>query len=132
MTDAAPDITDEDAVTLEALPYECLVECLVPLDTAADLATVACVSHALKDAAEADFLWRNLCVKQQHGQALDFRNALGTFGHPDAKPLDDREQPAASTTNSGSEVGWRSGVTTSARWAALRTCLTAVASRLQP
>jgi len=31
-----------------------------------------------------------------------------------------------------SEVGWRSGVTTSARWAALRTCLTAVASRLQP
>ena len=89
-------------MTLEALPYECLVECLTHIETAETLCALREVSQTLCEAAGADVLWRALCVKHQHGQSLDFRQALGSFGHPDAKPLTDR----ATSSDHGGLV-WR-------------------------
>ena len=93
---------DAEKVLLDDLPYECLVECLTHIDTAEELCAVSLANTALRDAAYADVLWRNLCVKHQHGQSLDFRQALGSFGHPDAKPV---EESAAAA--SGAPAEWR-------------------------
>jgi hypothetical protein len=71
--EAAAIPAEEAMLTLDMLPYECLVECLSHLSSAAELCAVSIVSTALREAAAADFLWRGLCVKNQHGQALDFR-----------------------------------------------------------
>lgn len=90
------DDADAAAVTpmaFEDLPYECIVECFVGL-SAADLAAVSQVSMLLKEAAAADFLWRNLCVAGSHGQQLDFQQDLGAFNHPDARPLQETEEPS--------------------------------------
>ena len=84
--EVAAAVDGDDGLTLEALPIECLVEVLTYL-TAAELLNCAEVSTAMREAAEADVLWRNLCVRGSHGQSLDFKESLGSFMHPDAKPL---------------------------------------------
>jgi hypothetical protein len=65
-------------MTIEDLPFECLVECLMGL-SCVELSAVAQVSTTFKEAASADVLWRNLCVEASHGQSLDFQQDLGAF-----------------------------------------------------
>ena len=93
---------DDELLALEALPYECLVEIFGHLETAADLCTIALTSSTFREVSDADFLWRGLCVKGQHGQSLDFQNYLGSFGHPDAKPIGEREEISAAAASSSS------------------------------
>ena len=72
--------------SVEDLPLECLVEILERL-SAADISACACVCQAFREGATADCLWRSLCVRGQHGGALDFQEMLGCFSHADAQPL---------------------------------------------
>ena len=74
------------AVGLTELPIECQVEILSYL-SAAELLATSCTCRALADACAADVLWRGLCVRGKHGHVLDFKESLGCFHHPDAKPL---------------------------------------------
>ena len=92
---------EEMPTTLDALPFECLVEILCHLGTAPELCTVALTNHALHEVANADVLWRSLCVRSRHGQSLDFQNFLGSFHHPDAKVADEEGAAAPSETASG-------------------------------
>ena len=99
---------EEMPLTLEALPLECLVEILGAL-SAADLCMVMAVSTSMQSAATEDCLWRGLCVRGQHGHCLDFKESLGCFHHPDAKPLPASDEPppirGRSMSSSGRE--WR-------------------------
>ena len=72
--------------SVEDLPLECLVEILEQL-SAADISACACVCQVFREGATADCLWRSLCVRGQHGGALDFQEMLGCFSHADAQPL---------------------------------------------
>ena len=70
---------------------------------------LAILTHLFKEGAMADCLWRSLCVKGQHGGALDFKEMLGCFSHPDARPLaaaatssDDAAAPPAARRSSSS------------------------------
>ena len=45
---------EEPVVTLDVLPYECLVECLTHLSSAVELCGAAQVSQTLREAAEAE------------------------------------------------------------------------------
>ena len=113
MADTDVDMPIAPPLTLGDLPYECLVECLSHLGSASELARVALVSTALHEATQADFLWRGLCVSGQHGQVLDFKESLGEFRHPDAKPLMAQDVAAppiattASASSAGSQPDWR-------------------------
>ena len=99
---------EEPPMNIEDLPYECLVECMVHITSAEELCTVAQVSQTLNEASQADVLWRGLCIANQHGQSLDFRQALGEFGHPDAKSPTERVQPTAENKRGGSQgQNWR-------------------------
>ena len=77
---------DDPTLTLEMLPLECLVEILSQLSVA-DVLNASEASKPLNEASTTDFLWRQLCVRGQHGQSLDFNETLGTFRHPDAQPV---------------------------------------------
>ena len=76
------------------LPYECLVEIFLLLD-AAEICAAACCSKEARAVAAADVLWRELCVKGQHGASLQFKEMLGTFSHPDARRAEKKEAAAA-------------------------------------
>ena len=91
---------------LEDLPIECLVEVLGHC-TEEDLCRVAPTSRAICAACSEDCLWRALCVAAQQGQSLDFREQLGSFSHPDAKPLASPADPAASSS-APSPSHWKS------------------------
>ena len=96
-------------LTLEGLPLECLVEILGEI-SAADLCTVMAVSSCMQSAASEDCLWRGLCVAGQHGGILDFKESLGCFRHPDAKPLlasADELPPISRRSTSSSGREWR-------------------------
>ena len=41
----------------------------------------------MAEVASEDCLWRGLCITGQHGHCLDFKESLGCFRHPDARPL---------------------------------------------
>ena len=90
---------EEPPLVISDLPLECLVECLGYLE-AHELLIVAATCRTMHEAAGTDVLWRALCVREQHGQSLDFRQSLGSFEHPCAPPL----EPAAQ--QSGAAV-WR-------------------------
>ena len=90
---------EEPPLVISDLPLECLVECLGYLE-AHELLIVAATCRTMHEAAGTDVLWRALCVREQHGQSLDFRQSLGSFEHPCAQPL----EPAA--RQSGAAV-WR-------------------------
>ena len=105
---------EEDSLNVVDLPYECLVEIFLYLD-AKELAVVSLACAALRDVAQADCLWRELCVRGQHGASLDFKEMLGTFSHPDARRrrIDDPEEAEAPvvrrSSSSASSTGtpWR-------------------------
>ena len=79
--------SDEPMPTsVEDLPLECLVEILERLSVA-DISACACVCQVFREGATADCLWRSLCVRGQHGGALDFQEMLGCFSHADAQTL---------------------------------------------
>jgi hypothetical protein len=85
---------EEMPTSIEDLPLECLVEILERL-SATEISTCACVCQVFREGATADCLWRSLCVRGQHGGALDFQEMLGCFRHADAQPLapDDPAEP---------------------------------------
>ena len=80
--------------TVEDLPLECLVE-ILELLSVADISACASVCQVFREGATADCLWRSLCVREQHGGALDFQEMLGCFCHPDAQPLTSPSDPNA-------------------------------------
>jgi hypothetical protein len=99
----------DDDLMFTSLPFECLIECLAPLDVD-ELCSVAATCTALRDVAASDYLWRNLCVRERHGQRLDFNESLGTLSHPDAKKVvGGAEEPSIgrSTSASSSATPWR-------------------------
>ncbi|KAL3904690.1 MAG: hypothetical protein SGPRY_011193 [Prymnesium sp.] len=85
-------MASEMQLGLETLPLECLIE-ILSLLSVADLACVMRVSHAFLASASEDCLWRSLCVRGQHGHCLDFKESLGCFSHPDARPLPSSDEP---------------------------------------
>ena len=102
---------NEEMPTIEDLPLECLVEILERL-SAAEISTCACVCQVFREGATADCLWRSLCVRGQHGGALDFQEMLGCFKHADAQPLapDEPGAPPPVRRHSSSSVAgkpWR-------------------------
>ena len=104
---------DESKQKLEMLPLECLVEILSQLSVA-DVLNASEASKPLHEASTTDFLWRQLCVRGQHGQSLDFNETLGTFRHPDAQPVAGSAAsavaaptPPALAAASSSSTDWR-------------------------
>ena len=84
--EAVAEAAEAMTLTLEELPLECHVEILAQLSVA-DLLSCSEVSSMMHEAATTDYLWRHLCVRGHHGQALDFNESLGAFKHPDARPI---------------------------------------------
>jgi hypothetical protein len=104
---------DDPTLVLEMLPLECLVEILSQLSVA-DVLNASEASKPLHEASTTDFLWRQLCVRGQHGQSLDFNETLGTFRHPDAQPVASSAAgavaapaPPAIAAASSSSTDWR-------------------------
>ena len=88
------DVEEPQRLFLLDLPYECLVEIFLLLDAAEICAAASCSKEA-RAVAAADVLWRELCVKGQHGASLQFKEMLGTFSHPDARRAEKKEAAAA-------------------------------------
>ena len=94
--------------SMERLPFECLVEVFSNLDELSDLANAAKTCAAFRDATLSDYIWRNMCVKAQHGERLDFNeNVLGTFSHPDAQSTPRKSTRKVSSHSPASGESWR-------------------------
>ena len=95
-------VGDEPSIAIDDLPLECLVEVFECLANVKDLLSCAAVSQLFKEVAMSDCLWRSLCVRGQHGGSLDFKEMLGCFSHPDARPLSTPDEPAPPVRRSSS------------------------------